>query len=83
MMMIFRFMFTGWDIEICSDGRIRVSKNEYSKSNEAVTNIGKGGRTEKLNHAEMKEYRKFAGKLSWLAQGNHPDLNYTMLAMSK
>ena len=31
----------------------------------------------------MKEYRRFTGKLSWLLQVTHPDLNYMILAMSK
>ena len=31
----------------------------------------------------MKEYRILTGKLSWLAQGTHLNLNYTMLAMSE
>ena len=55
--------------------------NEYAKSMEEVINIRKGGRTEKFNCVEMKEYRRFTGKLSWLAQGTHPDINYIMLVM--
>ena len=39
-------MFTGWDIERCSDGQIRVSMDEYIKSMEEVTNVRKGGGTE-------------------------------------
>ena len=30
----------------------------------------------------MKEYRKVKVKLSWLAQGTHPDLNYIMLVIN-
>ena len=52
-----KFRFTGWNIERCSDGWIRVSMSEYANSMEEVTNIRKGGRTERLNHEEMKVYR--------------------------
>ena len=50
-----KFRFTGWDIERCSGGRIRVSMNDYAKSMEEVKNVRKHKRTEKLNCLEMKE----------------------------
>ena len=31
----------------------------------------------------MKEYRKAAGKISWLANSTRPDMSYTSLSMSK
>ena len=50
---------------------------------EVVKNIRKVERTKKLNPAEMKEYRRFTDKLSQLGQGTCPELNYTLLMMSK
>ena len=40
-------------------------------------------RNDNLQKTETKEYRKFAGKVSWLAQGTCPDFNFTMLMISK
>ena len=31
----------------------------------------------------MKEYRKYTGKISWLAQGTRPDLSYSALQLAK
>ena len=50
---------------------------------EVVKNIRKVERTKKLNPAEMKEYRRFTDNLSQLGQGACPELNYTLLMMSK
>ena len=44
-----KFRFTGWDIERCLDGWIRVSMNYYEQSMEEVKNIRKGERPKKLN----------------------------------
>ena len=62
-----KFRFTGRDIERCLDGLVWVYMNEYPKSMEELTNIKKDERTEKLHHAEMKEYIRFTGKMSCLA----------------
>merc|ERR1711989_26080 len=45
--------------------------------------IRKANGTEPLTKAELKEYRKYTGKLSWLAQGTRPDLSYSALYLSK
>ena len=31
----------------------------------------------------MKEYRKYTGKISWLAQGTRPDISYSALQSAK
>merc|ERR1711989_109619 len=45
--------------------------------------IRKANGTEPLTKAELKEYRKYTGKLSWLAQGTRPDVSYSALCLSK
>ena len=32
---------------------------------------------------ELKEYRKYTGKISWLTQGSRPDLSYSALMLAK
>merc|ERR1712112_675979 len=36
-----------------------------------------------MGKAELKEYRKYTGKISWLAQGTRPDLSYSALNLAK
>merc|ERR1712243_353969 len=36
-----------------------------------------------MGNAELKEYRKYTGKISWLAQGTRPDLSYSALNLAK
>ena len=48
---------------------------DYAKSLEAVTEIRSASKEEKLTKIELKEYRNFTGKISWLAQGARPDLS--------
>ena len=54
---------------------------DYANSFMAISDIRKADRNERLTKLEMKEYRKFTGKLSWLAAGTQPDLSYTVLKM--
>ena len=77
-----RFRFTGWDIERFED-QVKVSIKDYANSLKDITEIRKADRNEKFTREEMKEFRKFMGKLSWLAMGTRPNLSYTMLKMSQ
>ena len=57
---------------------------DYSNSMEWITEIRKGDdHHDPLTMLELRQYRRFTGKLSWLIQGTHPDLSYTTLAMLK
>ena len=40
-------------------------------------------RADKLTKTELKEYRKYTGKISWLSQGTRPDLSYSALILAK
>ena len=53
--------------------RIIVSMEEYARSLEKLE-IRKGSSEEKLTETEMKVYRKYIGKLMWLASNTRPDL---------
>ena len=48
-----------------------------------IIEIRKAGTHDGLTKLEMKEYRKYSGKLSWLSQGTRPDLNFTVLTISR
>ena len=51
--------------------------NDYMDSLEEVINVRKEpGKTE-LTKLELKQYRKYVGKLNWFAQSTKPDLCYT------
>ena len=56
---------------------------DYADSINEIKEIRKASRNEKLTKAELKEYRKYTGKLSWLAQGTRPDLSYSALDLAK
>ena len=56
---------------------------DYANSIKEIQDIRKANGTEPLTKAELKEYRKYTGKLSWLAQGTRPDLSYSALYLSK
>ena len=76
------FRFTGLDVKT-NDEQIEISMEDYADSINEIKEIRKANRTEKLTKAELKEYRKYTGKLSWLAQGTRPDLSYSVLDLSK
>ena len=66
------------------DDVIEVSLEDCTNSLQDVTNIRKvDDRNEPLTKLEMEEYRKMAGKISWLANSTRPDLSFTALQMSK
>ena len=56
---------------------------DYASSVELIEEIRKADRKEKLTKLELKEYRKYIGKISWLAQGTRPDLSYSALQLAK
>merc|ERR1712243_485888 len=68
------FRFTGLDVK-AENGRIEVSMEDYANLVEEIKEIRKADRDEKLTRAELKEYRKYTGKISWLSQGTRPDLH--------
>ena len=76
------FRFTGLDVKT-KDGNIEISMEDYAESIKEIKEIRKADRTEKLTKAELKEYRKYTGRLSWLAQGTRPDLSYSALDLAK
>merc|ERR1712082_419625 len=72
------FRFTGLDVKT-QNGRIEISMEYYADSIKEINEIRKADRNEKLTMAELKEYRKYTGKISWLSQGTRPDLSYSAL----
>merc|ERR1712121_259317 len=76
------FRFTGLDVKVGKES-IEVSMEDYAGSVEPIVEIRKADRSEKLTHGELKEYRKYTGKISWLAQETRPDLSYSSLNLAK
>ena len=76
------FRFTGLDVK-AGNGKIEVSMEDYANSVEEIKEIRKADRAEKLTRTELKEYRKYTGKISWLSQGTRPDLSYSALMLAK
>ena len=68
-----RFRFTGLDVE-ATEGKIRISMEDYAESVEPLKEVRKANRSEKLSRIELQEYRKYAGKIQWLSQGTRPAL---------
>ena len=77
-----KFRFTGVDIEKHGKG-ITISMEDYANSFEKIEEIRKASSEEPLTKTEFKVYRKFTGKVSWLAANTRPDLAITALEMSK
>ncbi len=77
-----KFRFTGLDVK-AENGRIEISMEDYADSVEEIKEIRKADRNERLTTAELKEYRKYTGKISWLSQGTRPDLSYSALNLAK
>ena len=71
---------TIWDTK---GKEIEVSMEEYASSVELIEEIRRADKEEKLTQVELKEYRKYTGKMSWLSQGVRPDLSYTALQLAK
>merc|ERR1712089_42151 len=76
------FRFTGLDVKT-SDGTIEISMEDYADFINEIKEIRKANINEKLTKAETTEYRKYTGKLSWLAQGTRPDFCYSALDLAK
>ena len=74
--------FTGLDVK-AENGKIQVSMEDYVDSVEEIKEIRKADRAERLTKAELKEYRKYTGRISWLSQGTRPDLSYSALMLAK
>merc|ERR1712177_167654 len=77
-----KIRFTGLDVKT-QNGRIEISMEDYADSVEEIKEIRKANRNERLTTAELKEYRKYTGKISWLPQGTRPDLSYSALNLAK
>ena len=77
-----KFRFKGLDVK-AENGKIQVSMEDYADSVEEIKEIRKADRGEKLTRVELKEYRKYTGKISWLSQGTRPDLSYSALMLAK
>ena len=57
---------------------------DYARSLEKKIEIRKGiDCHDPLTKLQFKQYRKYKGKLSWLAQGTQPGLSYKAIVMSK
>ncbi len=76
------FRFTGLDVKT-GNGKIEDSLEDYANLVEEIKEIRKVDRAEKLTKTELKEYRKYTGKISWLSQGTRPDLSYSALMLAK
>ena len=60
-----KFRFTGIDVEKVGD-KIEISMNDYAASLEDVE-VRDDKSSEALTREEMKLFRKYVGKLNWLA----------------
>ena len=58
---------------------MKVSIKDYVQILNEIEEIRKAIRHKRLSRIEIKEYRKFTRKLSWLAAGTRSDLSYTVL----
>jgi hypothetical protein len=76
-----KFRFTEINNEKTSDG-IKISMNDYANSLEDISDIRPAKNDDPLTRTEMAIYRKFTGKIAWLAANTHPDLAFTALDMA-
>ena len=58
-----KFSFTGLDVK-AGNGKIEVLMEDYANSVEQIKEIMKADREDKLTKTELKEYRKYTGKIS-------------------
>ena len=75
------FRFTGIDI-VKTKKEIEVSMEDYAQSIEEIKEIRKAGNNEPLTKTEYKVFRKYAGKIQWLAENVRPNLAFVGLNMS-
>ena len=77
-----QYRFTGTDVKKFEEG-IELSIEDYAYSIEEIKEIRKEKKEEPLTKTELKVYRKYTGKLNWLAENTRPDLAIWALNMSK
>ena len=77
-----RFQFTALDVQKHEDGVVLLME-DYISSLEDINEIRKAEREEPLTRCQMKEYRKIASKIAWLANNIRPDLSYMVLQLAK
>ena len=63
------FRFTGLDVKT-KGKEIEVSMEENARLVELIEEIRRADKEEKLTQVELKEYRKYTGKMSCLSQGS-------------
>ena len=76
------YRFTGIDVKKTNQ-KIEMSMEDYADSLEEIKDIRKSKKDEELSKLELKTYRKYVGKLSWLAENTRPDLSICALNLSK
>ena len=76
-----KFRFTGIDVEKTENG-IEISMEDYAQSLEEVQ-IREAKADAELTREELKVFRKYVGKLNWLAANTRPDLAIYALDMAK
>ena len=76
-----KFRFTGIDIQKTGN-EIVMSMEDYANSIEEIKDIRKAKSDDPLTKLELKVYRKYTGKIGWLAASTRPDLSITALQMS-
>ena len=77
-----KYRFTGIDVLKVCDG-VELSMEDYSSSLEEITEVRREKKEELLTKSELKLYRKYVGKISWLAENTRPDLAVWALNLSK
>ena len=75
------FRFTGIDVKKTETG-IEISMEDYAQSLEDI-NIREAKADEELTREELKIFRKYVGKLNWLATNTRPDLAIYALDLAK
>ena len=76
------FRFTGIDIKQTKEG-IDISMEDYANSIQEIQEIRKEKKDSLLTKTEMKLFRKYVGKLNWLAENARPDIAIWALNLSK
>ena len=66
-----------------NEEQIVVSMNDYASSILPIQDIRKGKKSDLLNEKERSLFRKYVGKISWLAENTRPDLSYAALILSQ
>ena len=75
------FRFTGIDVKK-TEGGIEISMNDYAGSLEKI-NVRDGKADEPLTREEIKVFRKYVGKLNWLASNTRPDLSVYAMDLAR